>query len=77
MSVKIKNPRITNRNICQIAFMRSFLSENDRLPNTLELANNFCWKSPNAAQDIFKKFVQLGILERSGVASYRFYRGER
>ena len=77
MTVKYKKPRITNNNICQIAFIRSFLSENDRLPNCRELAQNFGWKSHNAAQEIFNKLVQVGVLERNGVVNYRFYRGAR
>ena len=69
-----KNPKLTEANHLQIAFMREFLAENDRIPNRKEMAHHYGWKSQNAADCLMKKFVQLGVLEKSGVYYYRFAR---
>lgn len=69
-----KNPKLTNANYGQIAYMRLFLFENDRLPNHREMAEFFGWKSQNAAVCLMKKFVQLGVIEPNGTYYYRFVR---
>ena len=69
-----KNPKLTAANHVQIAFLREFLAENDRIPNRKEFAKHFGWKSDNAADCLMKKFVQLGVIERNGVCDYRFVR---
>lgn len=69
-----KNPKLTAANHVQISFLREFLAENDRIPNRKEFAKHFGWKSDNAADCLMKKFVQLGVLEKSGTYYYRFSR---
>lgn len=69
-----KNPIMTDANIAQIAWMHDFLVENDRLPNRREMAEHYGWRSINAAQEIYDKLEKLKVIERNGVADYRFVR---
>lgn len=65
---------MTKRNEDVVSFIRSFLSENDRIPAMRDIAKHFGWASDTAADEHIKKLMRLGVLERSGACWYRFTR---
>lgn len=55
-------------------YMREFLSDNDCLPSTSQVAAHFGWKSATSAQHHIEQLVRLRRLEENSVGKLRFVR---
>jgi hypothetical protein len=55
-------------------FLKQFHAEQDQLPPTRVIAEQFGWASPNAAVLHLKKLHELGLIEHNAVGKYRFTR---
>jgi hypothetical protein len=57
-----KMQKITDRQSEVLAFIREHQRENQRPPTRAEIARNFGWSSPNAAEDHIRALVSKGAI---------------
>lgn len=68
------NIPLTEKQAALVAFMRTFLAENDAMPTISTIAAHFGWASSNAAFECLAALKKKGVIERNEQGGWRFVR---
>lgn len=66
--------QLTRHQARVLAFMHQYFRENDQLPGTAALRDQFGWKSENSVVLIREVLDRKGYIEKNAVGKYRFTR---
>ena len=66
--------KLTRRQQEVLAFMRSFLVDNDQLPPVHVISRHFGFAAQNGAHDHVRALEKKGAIERNAVGKYRLAR---